>query len=59
MIQKADARSRALHPVIADFQSLIESDPEVFMRFNQMFEQIPKRAPYHNDPTGKPLVQRA
>ena len=57
MIQKADARSRALHPVIADIQNFIESDPEVFMLFNQMFEQVPKRAPYHNDPTGKPQVR--
>jgi phosphatidylserine decarboxylase len=57
MIQKTEARSRALHPVIADFQNLIESDPEVFMLFNQMFEQVPKRAPYHNDPTGKPQVR--
>jgi phosphatidylserine decarboxylase len=22
-----------------------------------MFEQVPKRAPYHNDPTGKPQVR--
>jgi phosphatidylserine decarboxylase len=57
MIQKTDARARALHPVIADFQDLIESDPEVFMLFNQMFEQVPKRAPYHKDPIGKPQVR--
>jgi hypothetical protein len=35
MIQKTAGRSRALHPVIADFQDLIESDPEVFMLFNR------------------------
>jgi hypothetical protein len=51
MIQKTDAHSRVLHPVIADFQHLIESDPEVFMLFNQMFEQVPKRAPYYGGST--------
>ena len=55
MIQKTDARARALHPVIADFQNLIESDPEVFMLFNQMFEQVAKRAPYHRRRT-RPTV---
>jgi phosphatidylserine decarboxylase len=44
MIQKTEARSRALHPVIAEFQNLIESDPEVFMLFNQMFEQVPRNS---------------
>jgi hypothetical protein len=34
MIQKTDACSRALHPVLADFQDLIESDPGVFMLFS-------------------------
>jgi phosphatidylserine decarboxylase len=57
MIRKTDAGSQALHPVIAEFQDLIESDAEVFMLFHQMFEQVPKRAPYHNDPTGKPQVR--
>jgi len=57
MIQKTDARSHALHPVIAEFRDFIESDPEVFMLFNQMFEQVPKRAPYHKDPTGKAQVR--
>ncbi|KAH7924815.1 phosphatidylserine decarboxylase-like protein [Leucogyrophana mollusca] len=28
--------------VIQEFQSLIENDPEIFMYFNQMFEQVPK-----------------
>jgi phosphatidylserine decarboxylase len=27
------------------------------MLFNQMFEQVPKRAPYHKDPAGKPQVR--
>ena len=57
MIRKSQAEPRALHPQIAEFQALIESDPEVFMLFNQMFEQVPKRPPYDRDPGGKPQVR--
>jgi phosphatidylserine decarboxylase len=57
MIQKTHAPPKALHPTIADFQDLIESDPEIFMLFSQMFEQVPKRPPYNRDPTGKPQVR--
>ena len=45
MIQKAESEARALHPVIQEFQALIESDAAIFMLFNQMFEQVPRRAP--------------
>ena len=57
MIRKSQAEPRALHPQIAEFQALIESDPEIFMLFNQMFEQVPKRPPYDRDPGGKPQVR--
>jgi phosphatidylserine decarboxylase len=57
MIQKTHAEPKALHPVIADFQDLIESDAEIFMLFSQMFQQVPRRPPYDKDPTGKPQVR--
>ena len=57
MIQRTHSEEKALHPVIADFQDLIENDPEIFMLFNQMFEQVPKKAPYNKDPTGKAQVR--
>ncbi len=57
IIQRTHAEEKALHPVIADFQDLIENDPEIFMLFNQMFEQVPKKAPYNKDPTGKAQVR--
>ncbi|MGO9512796.1 MAG: phosphatidylserine decarboxylase family protein [Steroidobacteraceae bacterium] len=57
IIQRTHAEERALHPAIADFQNLIESDSEIFMLFNQMFEQVPKKPPYNKDPTGKPQVR--
>jgi phosphatidylserine decarboxylase len=57
MIEKADAEPKPLHPVIADLKELIESDAEIFMLFSQMFEQVPRRPPYDQDPTGKPQVR--
>lgn len=57
MIQKTFAEPKPLHPVIADFRDVIESDPQIFMLFNQMFEQVPRRPPYDKDPTGKPQVR--
>ena len=37
LIEKAQTESRAFHPVITELQDLIESDPGIFMLFNQMF----------------------
>jgi phosphatidylserine decarboxylase len=53
MIHKTLNERRPLHPVVADFRDVIESDPAIFMLFNQMFEQVPRRPPYDKDPTGK------
>jgi phosphatidylserine decarboxylase len=44
-------------PVIRDFQKLIEGDGEIFMGFHRMFEQVPTKPPYNEDPTGKPQVR--
>jgi phosphatidylserine decarboxylase len=57
IIQKSQAEAKALHPVIADFQNLIENDAEIAVLFHQMFEQVPKKPPYNKDPTGKPQVR--
>jgi phosphatidylserine decarboxylase len=57
MIRKTAEGSKSLHPVIAELRDLIETDPGIFMLFNQMFEQVPRRPPYDKDPTGKPQVR--
>ena len=57
MISRTQTERRALHAEIEQLQALIESDPELFMLFSQMFEQVPKRPPYDRDPTGKPQVR--
>ena len=57
IIRKSLAEQRSLHPVIADFRDLIEGDPQIFMLFRQMFDQVPRKHPYNKDPTGKPQVR--
>jgi phosphatidylserine decarboxylase len=46
-----------LLPVVQEFKELIENDPQIYMLFNQMFQEVPKKPPYNNDPTGKPQIK--
>src|SRR5450631_2177373 len=57
MIQKTHTEQKALHPIIEGFRDLIETDPDIFMLFHQMFEQVPRKAPFDKDPTGKSQVR--
>ena len=57
MDQKSRAERKPLHPVIAELRDFIESEPQVFMLFNQMFEQVPHRPPYDKNPSGKRQVR--
>jgi len=51
------AAKSALLPVVQEFQELIENDPELYMLFSQMFNQVPRRPPFRKDPTGQPEVK--
>lgn len=53
----AEAGDAPLQPVIREFQDLIETDPVLFMLFTQMFDQVPRKPPYLNDPTGQPQIR--
>lgn len=57
LIKEVDAEAKPLLPVIEEFKGLIESDPEVFMLFNQMFTQVPRKPPYNKNPAGGPQVR--
>ncbi len=57
LAEQPQSRRQAWLPVIEEFKTLIESDPELFMLFTQMFEQIPRTAPYLNDPVGNPQLR--
>lgn len=54
---KTSTNPQPLLPVVEEFKELIESDPEIYMLFHQMFEQVPDKAPYNVDPTGEPQVR--
>ena len=56
-IRAAAANPKPLQPVIQEFQDLIESDPELYMFFHQMFEQLPRTSQFHDNPTGSPQVR--
>jgi phosphatidylserine decarboxylase len=46
--QRVEARGEqvVLHPVLAEFQELIDTDPVVRMYVNEMIEQVPSTKPY-------------
>jgi phosphatidylserine decarboxylase len=49
--------SARLAPVVEEFKDLIEGDPQLYMLFTQMFQQVPQRPPFLHDPTGAPQVR--
>lgn len=51
------AENAPLLPVIQEFKEIIEADPELFMLFTRMFEQVPQKPPFLSDPTGKPQIR--
>lgn len=55
--KEADANPKPQQPVIEEFQRLIESDPEIYMYFHQMFDDLPPEEKYKKDPTGAPQVR--
>ncbi|CAF3450907.1 hypothetical protein SNK03_002300 [Fusarium graminearum] len=53
----ADENPKELIPVLQEFKEFIEETPRVYMYFTQMFEEIPQKQPYLNDPTGTPQIR--
>ncbi len=49
--------AQTFHPVIQEFQEVIEEDPVLFRLFTQMFEQVPAAQKYETDPAGSPQVK--
>ena len=53
----ATKNTKPFLPVIQEFQSLIENDAQIYMLFNQMFNQVPTKPPYNKDPVNQPQVR--
>lgn len=58
-IEKEEAAGKVivLEPVIQEFKELIENEPDLFMYFTQMFNQVPKYGKFKKDPMGGPEVK--
>ncbi|KAI1125842.1 Phophatidylserine decarboxylase-domain-containing protein [Nemania abortiva] len=46
-----------LIPVLQEFQELIESNSRIYMYFDEMWDEVPLKKPYYNDPTGKRQIR--
>lgn len=58
LIEEAQQKpDKELLPPVQELKDLIESDPQIYMLINKMFQQVPKRPPYNTTPTGKPQIR--
>ncbi|EXJ56429.1 phosphatidylserine decarboxylase [Cladophialophora yegresii CBS 114405] len=53
VIDLVDQKPERLHPALAEFQDLIENNTRVYLLIASMFQQIPNKEPYTNDPQGE------
>ena len=52
VVDHVDANPKDLHPVLQEFKDLIENDTRIYLLTSAMFEEIPTKKPYSNDPAG-------
>src|SRR4051794_20393200 len=52
VIKHVDENPKDLHPVLKEFENLINTNARIYMLINQMFEEIPKKKPYNDNPEG-------
>ncbi len=57
LVEGTESVDGSLLPVIQEFKELIEEDPQLYMLFNQMFDQVPNSKFFSKDPTGKPQIK--
>lgn len=55
--EKGTTANEPLMPVIQELKQIIEEDPEIYMQFTQMFEQLPNTKAFKKDPTGMPQIK--
>ena len=57
IIEHVDKNPKDLHPVIEEFKKLIEGNTRIYLLVNTMFEEVPSKKPYANDPAGHRQVR--
>ena len=56
LIKETESSEKPLLPVVEEFKHIIEEDPQLYMLFNQMFDQVPHSKSFSRDPTGPPRI---
>ncbi|KAF2100194.1 hypothetical protein NA57DRAFT_64863 [Rhizodiscina lignyota] len=56
-IEHVDNNPEELVPILKEFKKFIEGNTRVFYECNAMFEEIPNKKPYCNDPTGTSQIR--
>ncbi|CAE7206031.1 Phosphatidylserine decarboxylase [Pyrenophora teres f. teres] len=57
IIERVENNPKELHPVLQEFKDLIEKNTRIYILVNSMFEEIPSKKPYRNDPVGHKQVR--
>ena len=57
IIEHVDKNPKDLHPVIEESKKLIEGNTRIYLLVNTMFEEVPSKKPYANDPAGHRQVR--
>lgn len=57
VIRHVDQNPQHLHPVLEEFQALIETNPRLYMLFDSMFKEVPRSGRYTHDIGGKPEIR--
>ncbi|KAI1292713.1 hypothetical protein EDD11_008603 [Mortierella claussenii] len=53
IVSHVEKNPKPLHPVIQEFKDLIEKNTHLYILFNGMFDEIPRKKPYMSDPSGQ------
>ncbi|KAJ4293047.1 hypothetical protein N0V88_005711 [Collariella sp. IMI 366227] len=48
---------KKLIPVLEEFKDMIDNTPRIYMYFTEMWDEIPNKAPYRQDPTGRSQIR--
>lgn len=57
IIDNVDDNPKDLHPVLKEFKELIENNSRIYLLVNAMFDEIPSKKPYSQDPSGNKQVR--
>lgn len=56
-IEAVAQNPQPLHPVVQEFQAFIEREPDIYMLFHQMFDDLPDTAQFRTTPANTPQVR--